>query len=144
MAIPLPNIRRDSRSYDPNKTIGVAFPLDDKNMFVGTMTAKEQAKSNLLNCLLTFPGERYMLPEFGVGLKKLLFEQNIDSPNLEMKIKTQVAKYVPNISITNVAVSKSDSGETLHILVVYRNLIDNTGDAVQLNFGDVITPEYAI
>ena len=86
MAIALPNIRRDSTSYNPNKTIGVAFPLDDKNMFFGTLTAKQQAKSNLLNCLLTFPGERLMLPEFGVGLKKLLFEQNIDLnnfPNVE-------------------------------------------------------------
>tara|TARA_B100000287_G_scaffold315129_1_gene298695 strand:- start:8108 stop:8542 length:435 start_codon:yes stop_codon:yes gene_type:complete len=144
MAIALPNIRRDSTSYNPNKTIGVAFPLDDKNMFFGTLTAKQQAKANLLNCLLTFPGERLMLPEFGVGLKKLLFEQNIDLDNLEMLIKTQVARFVPNISIANVAVNKADDSETLNVLVVYRNLIDNTGDAIQVNFGDVITPEYSI
>ena len=32
-----------------NITIGVAFPLDEVNMFKGTRTINEQLKSNLLN-----------------------------------------------------------------------------------------------
>ena len=59
---------------DKNVTIGVAFPLDDTNMFKGTRTVKEQVKSNLLNVLLTEKGERVNEPNFGVGLKYYLFE----------------------------------------------------------------------
>ena len=58
-----------------NVTIGVAFPLDETNMFSGTETIQEQSKANLINLLLTEPGERINLPNYGVGIKKLLFEE---------------------------------------------------------------------
>ena len=41
-----------------NVTVGVAFPLDDVNLFQGTQTVKEQIKSNLINVLLTDKGEQ--------------------------------------------------------------------------------------
>ena len=55
-----------------NVSIGVAFPLDETNLFKSTQTEKEQIKSNLINVLLTEQGERVNLPNFGVGLKNLL------------------------------------------------------------------------
>ena len=72
------NGNRRIRPLDINKnvTIGVAFPLNDVNMFKGTQTIKEQVKSNLINLLLTEPGERINELSFGVGLKNLLLEQN--------------------------------------------------------------------
>ena len=73
-----------------NVRIGVAFPLDEENLFSGTETFKEQVKSNLLNLLLTQPGERINLPYYGVGLKHLLFEQNISLTDLKLKIQDQL------------------------------------------------------
>ena len=67
-------IRRISPlDLNKNVTIGVAFPLDETNMFKGTETLSEQIKSNLINLLLTQPGERVNHPDFGVGVKYLLF-----------------------------------------------------------------------
>ena len=75
-------ILRQTRRINPldlnkNVKIGVAFPLDEDNMFSGTQTVKEQIKANLLNLLLTYPGERINEPNFGWGIKSLLFEQDI-------------------------------------------------------------------
>ena len=55
--MPIINSTRRISPLDINKnvSIGVAFPLDDNNMFKGTQTLKEQVKSNLLNVLLTQP-----------------------------------------------------------------------------------------
>ena len=74
--MPIVNSIRRINPLDLNKNvkIGVAFPLDETNLFSGTETVREQIKSNLLNILLTYPGERVNLPSFGVGLKNLLFE----------------------------------------------------------------------
>jgi len=69
------NRRISPLDINKNVTIGVAFPLDEVNMFKGTTTVKEQVKSNLINLLLTERGERVNEPNFGVGLKKLLFER---------------------------------------------------------------------
>ena len=73
-------------------TIGLEFPLNEENMFSGTETTADQARANLIDVLLTYPGERINLPNFGVGLRNLLFEQNIDLVILKEKIQTQVAR----------------------------------------------------
>ena len=70
-----------------NVTIGVAFPLDENNMFSGTETMQDQIKANLINLLLTEPGERINLPKYGVGLRNLLFEQKISLDILQEKIQ---------------------------------------------------------
>ena len=45
-------IRRISPlDLNKNVTIGVAFPLDENNMFQGTETLQDQAKANLINLL---------------------------------------------------------------------------------------------
>ena len=53
--MPIVNSIRRINPLDLNKNvkIGVAFPLDDANMFKGTQTLKEQVKANLINVLLT-------------------------------------------------------------------------------------------
>tara|TARA_Y100000004_G_scaffold178358_1_gene220865 strand:+ start:250 stop:660 length:411 start_codon:yes stop_codon:yes gene_type:complete len=119
-----------------NVTIGVAFPLDDKNLFSGTQTLQEQAKSNLINLLLTDKGERVNLPNFGVGLKNLLFEQNIDLFLLKEKIQTQTSRFIPNIVVTDVQTGLSNDEHTLYVKIVYRSTLDNQIDSVQLNFNE--------
>ena len=60
---------------DINKrqAIGVKLPFDSPSVFTSTFTTKEQVKSNLINLLLTYPGERVLNPQFGVGLRNYLF-----------------------------------------------------------------------
>tara|TARA_Y100000361_G_scaffold145559_1_gene154882 strand:- start:1936 stop:2373 length:438 start_codon:yes stop_codon:yes gene_type:complete len=142
MAIILPRYKKNSRYQQSSSKIGVAFPLNETNMFSGTVSQSEQNKANLLNVLLTNPGERVNLPDFGVGLKNLIFEQNVDIENLERKIARQVNRFSPDTRLLRVDVRRpSDEQEKISILIVYRNLTESVDDAVQVNFGDVITPE---
>ena len=117
-----------------NVTIGIAFPLDETNLFNGTKTVKEQIKTNLINLLLTEPGERIYEPNFGVGLKKLLFENQIKEDELESRIKDQSALYVPEIEITNLIIQLIPDSHTLYVRLTYKFIINNTTDSIQLNF----------
>jgi phage baseplate assembly protein W len=121
---------------DSNKNvrIGVAFPLDDVNIFKGTQTVKEQVKSNLINLLLTEAGERVNEPNFGVGLKKLLFEQGINTDELNERINNQIVFYIPEISLIDTSVKFEDDEHKLFITISYRFNLDGTNDAIQLNF----------
>ena len=134
--MPIVNSTRRISPLDINKnvSIGVAFPLDDTNMFKGTRTLKEQVKSNLINVLLTKPGERVMEPNFGVGLKFYLFEQNINLDNLKDKINDQINIYVPEISLLDVIVDFIDHEHLLFIKIIYSIKSDKSTDAIQLNF----------
>ena len=91
-------IRINPLDLNKNVAIGVAFPFNADGVFNQTFTQKEQVKSNLINVLLTEPGERVNLPAFGVGLKNLLFETEIDTNSLEARIDNQVKLYIPEIT----------------------------------------------
>ena len=54
--------------------IGVTLPFDGTAVFNPSYATKVQIKSNLLNLILTNPGERFMNPKFGIGIRKFLFE----------------------------------------------------------------------
>ena len=134
--MPIVNSTRRISPLDLNKnvTIGVAFPLDDVNMFKGTKTLKEQVKANLINLLLTQQGERINEPNFGVGLKHYLFEQKIDIDSLNTVINEQINFYIPEISLIDSDVNFLDDEHLLFIKIIYSINADNTTDAIQLNF----------
>ena len=117
-----------------NVTIGVAFPLDETNMFSGTETMQEQIKANIINLLLTQPGERVNLPNYGVGLRHLLFEQKIDLTILQEKIQTSVSRYIPNVLVTNINTGLSEDEHTLFVSLIYKYMLNGEVDSIQLNF----------
>ena len=69
----------------------------------------ELARQNLKMLILTSPGERMMDPEFGVGLKTYLFEQNNPGTYgvIETHIRAQTENYLPYIRIMSVNFKKS-------------------------------------
>jgi len=56
--------------------ISVKLPLsrDPESGYKLNKTLKQVARQNLKMLVLTAPGERIMIPEFGVGLRNYLFE----------------------------------------------------------------------
>ena len=93
---------RKINPLDANKnvlTIGVALPLNAQNMFVGTPTTRQQVKTNLLNLILTEQGERLMNPDYGMGVKNLLFEQNLDLESLKSQIHNQILFFIPEVEL---------------------------------------------
>jgi len=117
-----------------NIAIGVVFPFNGNAVFNSSYTTQDQAKSNLINVLLTEPGERVMEPNFRVRLKKLLFENQIKEDELEGRIKDQCAFYVPEVDITNLIIQLIPDSHTLYIRLTYKFIINDEEDSIQLNF----------
>jgi phage baseplate assembly protein W len=67
---------------------------------------KDLAEQNLKMVILTSPGERMMIPEFGVGIRKYLFEQNVGGTleTIKNNISAQVSKYLPYITLKELLV----------------------------------------
>jgi hypothetical protein len=99
-------------------------------------TGVSQIKSDLLCLLMTNPGERVMIPEFGTPLKKLLFEQNDITLQSQARsvISSAIAKWEPRIAIKNIEVTSQidssslnnddDGSEAEHILSVKIIFVD--------------------
>ena len=127
-------IRINPLDLNKNVAIGVAFPFNAEGVFNQTFTQKEQVKSNLINVLLTESGERVNLPDFGVGLKNLLFENNIDVNVLESRIDDQVKTHIPEITLISAEVDFSPDEHILYIKITYEYNPSSEVDAIQLNF----------
>jgi len=81
--------------------------LDTTNGFALNTTYVDVVKQNFMGLILTLPGERIMDPDFGVGIRKYLFE--IDDAGVRDEIRTkiiqQAAKYLPFVEVVEVTFS---------------------------------------
>ena len=119
--------------------VGVTFPFDGPAVFNSSYTTKEQVKSNLINLMLTSPGERLMNPNFGIGIRDLIFENVIDQESLRNRIIDSALEYIPEVEILNVnvqRVSETTSPEVhqLRLTIGYALVANDQQDAIQLNF----------
>ncbi len=72
---------------------GCQYPLENSvHGLFATKQGTATVKCNLLQLLLTNPGERVMLPTFGVALKELLFEPA--TVLLEERARQMIAKAI--------------------------------------------------
>ena len=119
--------------------IGVTLPFNGPGVFNSSYATKDQVKSNLINLLLTDPGERLMEPNFGVGVRSLLFEQYVDKENLKTKMIDQASIYIPEIEISDIFIKRENPEttpelHTLQISIYYKLLSDRSIDAIEINF----------
>ena len=82
---------------------------------------KSVARQSLKMLILTAPGERIMFPNFGVGMRRYLFEQNISGfgTQLKAKVAEQVTKYIPYIRLAAVQVINSKDNNTINLQISY-------------------------
>ena len=95
---------------------GASFPLTI-NPSDGTFALLQDLKSvifqNFKMIILTSPGEKMMDPNFGVGLKNFLFEQDTRSTHnlIKSKIINQVKEYMPFLEIEEVKFQSQATGD---------------------------------
>lgn len=120
----------------PRVAIGVNLPFSGPIAFESNYQTKDSIKNNLINYLLTNPGERVDNPTFGAGLRAYIFTQ-IDSNNLEFireDLQEKINTNFTNIELESVDILRSVNENTIQINITYS--IPNTGinDTLELNF----------
>ena len=119
--------------------ISPKLPLvkDPVDGFLLTKSYREAIKQNFKMLMLTSPGERMMEPDFGVGLRRFLFEP-FDSfvfDDIEEKIYEQVQEYMPFIEIVNIVFNDPQKEE-------YENLLGIQIDYFITPIGEMATLDF--
>lgn len=129
------------------KFLGAPYPIiKHPRGLLRTQSGIDQVKSDMLLLLLTTPGERVMLPEFGTPLKELMFDPNdpttVDRAR-EMIIKS-LDMWEPRITIDQIEItngldqdslnSEDDLSQQEHILGIKIKFYDpdNISDVQEL------------
>lgn len=118
-----------------NGFVGVKLPMNGRKINSGdslfnlSRTTEGQAVSNYINLLLTRPGERYMQPDFGIGIQTYLFEQNTVQVRsiLQALINQQAAFWLPYIDNKSIEVNigtdlvglAADAENAIHIVITF-------------------------
>lgn len=118
----------------PSTAIGVAIPFSAPNVFSSVYTTKDQIRYNIINFMLTDPGERVFNPTFGAGLRARLFEQiELDSlEDIQQSIATQLNNYFPQIEVTDLTITPQPEYNSISIKFSYRLLRSNDTDEVSI------------
>ena len=108
------------------KFLGAQYPfVKTPRGIVAQKNGVDQIKADMLQLLLTNPGERVMMPEFGTPLRKLFFEPN--DPTLEQQarqiIATSINKWEPRVVISQIEITSNFNKNSLDT--------SDTGDEIE-------------
>tara|TARA_R110002110_G_scaffold292435_1_gene506523 strand:- start:81 stop:470 length:390 start_codon:yes stop_codon:yes gene_type:complete len=106
------------------KNYTIKFPLEisvDDIGYKSEFEFAEVVKFNIKSTLLTCPEERISNPDFGVCLRRIIFE--LPTPNListlRARIANQIKTHVPYVNLVKNQIAFSPDQQTLNIKLTY-------------------------
>jgi phage baseplate assembly protein W len=117
-----------------NKAVGVNIPFSGNAVFISNYLTKDAIKNNLINFFLTNPGERYLNPTFGGGLRPFIFE-HITRDNLDFlreDINQKLSIYFPNIVVNDLIVTGQSDTNRIDVTLSYSINNTNISDTLEL------------
>lgn len=120
----------------PRKAVGVSLPFSSTSVFNSTYSTQDALKSNLVNHFLTEKGERFLNPNFGAGLRVLLFDQMTEDKKGEIEgvVRTEVSNWFPNVQVNEVKVANSPDSQAVTVYIKYSVVQTNIQDELLINF----------
>lgn len=120
---------------------GIAFPVHlQGSKTLAWSNGAENIRQSIQLILLTERGERIMLPEFGAGLKRFLFQPNTVATRrlIEEEISRSLERWEPRIRLENVSVEADNTDLHAALAIIRYSLIATSSQQelqlrVQLN-----------
>jgi len=122
--------------FNESAAVGVNIPFSGPAVFISNYQTKDAIKNNLINFFLTNPGERFLNPTFGGGIRDFIFEQisvgNISF--LKKDIEAKVNLYFPNIEVDSLEMFTDPDTNLVKIELTYSVVNTNINDNIEIEF----------
>ena len=104
---------------DLKPDVALGIKIHGSSVFTSIYDIEEQTTENLKSLLLTRPGERYMLPEFGTNLLNMLFEPITNNFNdmVQTSILSAISTWLPYVNIEGFTVVTALDDPTMQHMV---------------------------
>lgn len=98
-------------------------------------------KNDILQLLMTVPGERVMRPDFGVNLRNFVFEQltQTDLFVLQAEIEREITVQEPRVIVDRVELTRDDDNSMLTIRIIVAMKKDPRRQFTIEQFIDLVT-----
>jgi|SRR5581483_2343870 len=125
--------------------IAVPFTLDVNGQFAATSDPDVMAQQHVASLVSTDPGERVMLPDYGVPLKRYLFEPGADvvDQQIVLDVRAQMRQWEPGLIITNIQPVFNDDLGTATVDMTWENTpaISAATQQAVIHVGGTVTPD---
>ena len=113
--------------------------IDSKGNVLSRQVDVKLIQNDLLQLLLTSPGNRVHRPDYGVGVRTFLFEGQDTTTlmTLKQRIFDQVAKYESRVTLTDVIFQPNDNN-TLTVKLYGTVVLDRFSNAQNLADADLL------
>ena len=120
----------------PRKAVGVSLPFSSNSVFNSTYSTQDALKSNLVNHFLTEKTERFLNPNLGAGLRRIIFDQMTEDRKGEIEaiVRTEISTWFPNLTVSSVQVATSPDTHTVTVSIKYSVNQTNIQDELLINF----------
>tara|TARA_R110002167_G_scaffold353453_1_gene566756 strand:+ start:288 stop:692 length:405 start_codon:yes stop_codon:yes gene_type:complete len=120
--------------FNPSIAVGVNIPFNGNAVFKSNFQTKDAIRNNLINFLLTNPGEQFLNPTFGGGIRNFIFSQ-INDNNLDFlkeDISEKIGIFFPDINIISLNVFGNPDSNSISININYTITNTNITDTINL------------
>ena len=115
--------------------LGVALPFGSGlSNFKLNYTTLDQARTNIVNLLLTHKGERFMQPDFGTQIIDSLFEPSTEDleVSVEEGLNEDIALWLPYILIDEINVTRLIDQHILDIALRFKVTENGANQVIKL------------
>lgn len=103
---------------------GFPYPIvKTPNGYFHPVKGVDAIKADLLQLLMTNPGERVMMPDFGCALRKLCFEplDSILTQQARDIVIEALTKWEPRIAVEEINITTDTDTDSLYIRILFRD-----------------------
>tara|TARA_R110001583_G_scaffold104508_1_gene251883 strand:- start:669 stop:1100 length:432 start_codon:yes stop_codon:yes gene_type:complete len=105
--------------------IGIALPFGSgQSNFRLNYTTLDQARTNIINLLLTHKGERFMQPKFGTDLRRFVFRPNTSNltDDIREDLLESIKFWLPYVKVESIDIDRSSQNiedYVVHISITF-------------------------
>ncbi len=116
------------------------FPLSfgEYELYESTDDIIKVTRFHIKNIVLTNPGEKISDANFGVGIKKYLFENFTQNTNSDIRyqISSQINRYAPHVDLLSVDIVATEDYNVLKIRLSYYIPVINESDILSFSISN--------
>tara|TARA_R110000851_G_scaffold153245_1_gene295217 strand:- start:1998 stop:2381 length:384 start_codon:yes stop_codon:yes gene_type:complete len=112
--------------------------FDEFELYESTEDLTEITRFHIKNIVLTNPGEKISDPEFGVGIKRYLFENFTSGTiaNINFRMRSQISRYASHVEVLSVQIDPFEDENSMSIKLSYYIPIINKSDILSFSISN--------
>ena len=116
----------------------IPLSLNDTELYESTEDVKEVTRFHIKNIVLTNPGEKISDPDFGVGIRRYLFESFTPATigDINYRVRSQIARYASHVEILSVQIDPFEDDNSMSMKLSYFIPIINKSDILSFNISN--------